>query len=249
MDAAVPYREVRAELLSPAELDSALGEFGLAYLPLGSLEFHGPHLPIGLDALNAHGVCVAAAQITGGIVLPPVYQGIGGEHSDYPWTMMMRSDTGIRDHVLQTLARLEAFGVRRAVLFTGHFAGEQLAMIDAIAEEWKEAAGRTLHVLATGVNRCQSSPIPADHAGVFETSVLHSLHPELVHLDRLPSASARPALDPDGNTMGPQRHDPAHPLWGIFGPDPRALDTSSSGLVLEALVAWLAATASDRRAT
>lgn len=245
MDAMVPNREVRAEMLSPAELDTAVSEFPLAYLPLGSLEFHGPHLPIGLDALNAHGVCIGAARIAGGIVLPPVFQGIGGEHSAYPWTIMMHSDIEIRSHLVQTLTRLEAFGVHDAVLFTGHFAGEQQEMIDTIAAVWNEEAGHQLHVIATGVNRCPSCPIPPDHAGIFETSLLHALHPELVHLDRLPLANAGPAVDPDGDTMGPQRHDPSHPLWGIFGPDPRTLDAELGGLVLDALVAWLAGMARD----
>lgn len=233
-------REVRAELMSPAELDSAIAGFPLAYLPLGSLEFHGPHLPVGLDALTAQGVCLGAARITGGIVLPPLFQGIGGEHSQYPWTIMMNSDAEIRSLLAHTLGRLESFGVRGAVLFTGHFAGEQLGMIEDLAQEWNAGIGRTLHVIATGVNRCPSAPLAPDHAGVFETSLLQALHPELVHLDRLPALEDHPAVDPDGNPMGPQRHDPAHPLWGVFGPDPRADAAVPNELLLDTLVAWLA---------
>ncbi len=238
--ATVAPREVRAELLSFAELDSAIALSPLAYLPLGSLEFHGAHLPIGLDALNAHGVCAGAARITGGVVLPTLYQGTGGEHSDYPWTIMMPSSSVIRSILTQTLVRLEDFGVRGAVLFTGHFAGEQSAMIDTIADEWNAVTGRTMHVTATGVNRCPVSPIPPDHAAEFETTLLHSLHRDLVHIDKLPSAIERPAVDPDGNLMGSQRHDPTHALWGIFGPDPRAFDPAASEELLDVLVAWLA---------
>jgi creatinine amidohydrolase len=241
-DASVPLREVRAELLSPEELDAALAVAPVVFVPLGSLEFHSSHLPIGLDALNAHGVCVGAALAGGGIVLPALYQGLGGGHSDYPWTIMMQSAAGIRSHLEQTLVRLEVFGVRRAVLFTGHFADEQLAMIDDIAARWNLAESHTLTVIATGVNRCPTSPIAPDHAGIFETSLVHALHPDLVHLDRLPSAIDRPGGDPDGNPAGVHRHDPAHPLWGIFGPDPRGLDLSSSGAVRDALVDWLAET-------
>jgi creatinine amidohydrolase len=241
--------QVQAELLSPAELDSALLKFPLAYLPLGSLEYHGPHLPIGLDTLTAHGVCVEAARVTGGVVLPPLYQGIGGEYSSYPWTIMMDSEVGIRSHLIQTLTRLESFGVRGAVLFSGHFAGEQAAMIDTIAADWNAGAGRSLHVVASAVNRCPTSPVSPDHAGIFETSLLHALRPDLVHLDRLPSTTARPAIDPGGDVMGPQRRDPSHPLWGIFGPDPRELDLSSSRLLLDTLVAWLVSVATGRSAS
>lgn len=184
-------REVRVERLAPAELDSALADSSVVYLPLGSLEFHGPHLPIGLDALNAHGVCVAAAERSGGIVLPALYQGVGGGHTEYPWTIMMPSADSIRTIIRDTLRRLEQFGVKRAVLFTGHFADEQLALVDELAAKWNDTGTPSelrhrMLVLGTGVNRCASASLAPDHAGTFETMLLHSLSPELVHLDRLP---------------------------------------------------------------
>ncbi|NQX26624.1 creatininase family protein [Microbacteriaceae bacterium VKM Ac-2854] len=226
---------MQAEYLTPAQLDAAIAAAPVAYLPLGSLEFHGPHLPIGLDTLNAHGVCVGAAQAGGGIVLPPVYQGLGGGHSDYPWTIMMADPSGIRSHLEQTFAKLEAFGVRLAVLFTGHFADEQLAMIDEIAASWN-AAAHPLAVLATGVNR-SDAPIAPDHAGVFESTLLSAFEPDLVHLELLPDAATSP--DPGGDPMGEQRHDRAHPLWGVFGPDPRGADLARAPQLRDAVVSWL----------
>nr|WP_276512244.1 creatininase family protein [Cryobacterium roopkundense] len=231
--------------MAPAELEAAVRACPVAYLPLGSLEFHSAHLPIGLDALNAHGVCVGAAMACGGVVLPPVYQGVGGGHSDYPWTIMMTSAAGVRAHLEHTLARLEHFGFRLAVIFTGHFAPEQLAMIDEIASAWRQAE-RTMDVLATGVNRCETAPLAPDHAGLFETTLLHSFWPDLVHLERLPSAADHPGIDPHSNPMGDYRHDPRHPLWGIFGPDPRGFDPSTSAELSGTLVAWLANSVSAR---
>ena len=231
--------EVRAELLAPAQLDAAIAAAPVAYLPLGSLEFHGPHLPIGLDALNAHSLCVAAAQKTGGIVLPCIYQGIGGGHTDYPWTIMMPSEHTVRLTLRETLRRLEQFGVTTAVLFTGHFADEQLAMVDSLAAEWN-AESHNLKLVETGVNRCETATLSPDHAGAFETSLLYSLLPELVHIELLPEISTHPSLDPGGDTTGPQRHDQAHPLWGVFGPDPRLADLHQSIALKDSLVDWLA---------
>lgn len=239
-------REVRAEFLAPVELEQVVVTAPIVYLPLGSLEFHSSHVPIGLDTLNAHGLCVGAAERTGGIVLPPVYQGLGGGHGDYPWSIMMSSPDGVRSHLEQTLAKLEEFGFRLAVLFTGHFAPEQLDMIDEIAADWN-AGEHSLDVLATGINRNEASPIRPDHAGVFETSVLHALHPDLVHLDRLPAAERYPAVDPDGDAYGLHRHDPEHALWGIFGADPRGLDLSATGDLLEVMVQWLSDEVTSRR--
>ncbi|WP_104135801.1 MULTISPECIES: creatininase family protein [unclassified Cryobacterium] len=232
-------RQVQVEYLSPAELDAALAAASIVYLPLGTIEFHGSHLPVGLDALTAHGLCIDAAQRTGGLVLPPLYQGTGGGHSAYPWTIMMPTATAIRSNVHHTLQRLSDFGVRKTVLFTGHFPDEQLDLIDGLAAEWNTQGTHTMRVLATGVNRCTEAPLAPDHAGVFETTLLHSFWPDLVHLDRLPPADMHPAVDPAGDDQGRHRHDSAHPLWGIFGPDPRRLDLSSSGLLREFLVGWL----------
>lgn len=236
---ATTTREVRVEYLSPTELDAALASAPIVYAPLGTVEFHSAHLPVGLDALTAHGLCIDAAQRTGGLVFPPLYQGTGGGHSAYPWTIMMPTETAIRANLQHTLQRLSDFGVRQTVLFTGHFPDEQLGLIDSLAAEWNQRAPASMRVLATGVNRCTDAPLAPDHAGVFETTLLHSFWPELVHLDRLPTLGENPAVDPDGDVQGLHRHDASHPLWGIFGPDPRGLDLSSSTGLREFLVGWL----------
>lgn len=233
------HEEVRAELLSPAELDARVAQSPIAYLPLGTLEFHGPHLPIGLDAFTGHGVCVEAARHSGGIVLPAVYQGFGGGHGHFPWTMMMADGEGISAHLRATLARLEDFGVRTAAVFSGHFAPEQLDMLDELAATWNGSEHR-LKVVATAINRCRSSPLAPDHAGRFETTMLAGLAPELVHLDRLPDLEHSPAMDPGGDAYGEHRHRADHPLHGIFGPDPRESAVHEGPELLQHFGAWLA---------
>ncbi len=52
---------VQVELLLPHEISEALAARSVVYLPLGSIEYHSHHLPVGLDGLNAHGVCTRAA--------------------------------------------------------------------------------------------------------------------------------------------------------------------------------------------
>jgi creatinine amidohydrolase len=106
------FRHVQAELLLPSELRTIMDACPVVYVPLGAYEFHGEHLPIGLDALNAHGVCLAAANRAGGLVLPPLFYGTGGIHTAYPWTIMMHDGTHIRALIVRTLERLEAFGAK-----------------------------------------------------------------------------------------------------------------------------------------
>ena len=234
----VDLRHVQAEFLLPHELRAALASRPLVYIPLGSLEFHSAHLPIGLDGLTAHGVCLRAAAKGGGIVCPPLYYGTGGGHTDYPWTIMMEDSAEITALINRSLQRLEEFGLETAVLFSGHFAPEQLAMIEDIARAWRSKES-SMRVLALAVNMLDKSPVEPDHAGVFETSLLSTLWADRVHLEALPPLAEAPSLDPGNDVRGPHRHDPSHPLHGVFGPDPRVFDPAKAHHLLDALVAWL----------
>jgi creatinine amidohydrolase len=71
-----------AEML-PHELAAVLASRPVVYLPLGTLEYHGPHLALGNDGLKAEGLCERGCARTGGALAPTLYWGIGGGHKDY----------------------------------------------------------------------------------------------------------------------------------------------------------------------
>jgi creatinine amidohydrolase len=226
-------QSVQLELLLPSEIRATLARRPVVYIPLGTYEWHGEHLPIGLDALTAHGISIQAALRDGGLVCPPLYYGTGGGHGAYPWTIMV-SEADIAPLLHRTLVQLRDFGVDIAVLMSGHFAGEQIGMIEAIAARWQ---GR-MSVRALAVNMAPLAIAP-DHAALFETTLLSALWPDRVRIDLLPPLEAAPSLDPDGDQMGPQRHDPTHPLFGILGPDPRRYDPAHAPALLDAMVDWV----------
>ncbi|MCW2757094.1 MAG: hypothetical protein JWO46_840 [Nocardioidaceae bacterium] len=229
------------ERLSPQQIEARLAGAPVAYLPLGTLEFHGPHLPVGLDALTAHGICLAAAELSGGIVLPAFYHGVGGEHTDYPWTIMSGAPDAIEALLGETLARLCELGVQRAVILSGHFADEQRGLVMRVADDWN-ARESTMSVVARTLGQVPEPPVVPDHAGRFESLVLHALHPDLVHVELLPDVETHPA--PAGeDPYGAARHDPDHPLHGIFGADPRRLGSAGAAPLLDHLVRWTASLA------
>lgn len=232
--------EVRAELLSHEQIEKRISFSPIVYLPMGALEFHGPHLPIGLDGLTAHGVCVGAAEITGGVVLPTMYQGTGGEHSNYPWTIMMPSGEAMYENLVASLLRLQELGVETTVILSGHFADEQRALLRALSANWQENKRNLMRVFATSMADCESSPIAPDHAGIFESLLLSALHPDLVSVDKLPSVKEHPSVDPEGDLFGPHRHGVDHALWGVFGPDPRESNFEDSMRLLETYQRWVA---------
>jgi len=225
------------ELMRPHEIRAELACASRVYLPLGTIEWHAEHLPVGLDALTAHGVCVHAAERSGGIVYPTLHYGTGGGHGIYPWTVMMDDSAAIVGQLRKTLNRLMDFGVQHAGLFTGHFADEQIHMIQQLAEDW-QSEGHALRVQALAINMVNTPPIKPDHAGPFETTMLYALWPKRVDITRLPLKPVRTGnIEEDG--WGPQRHVQGHPLWGVVGPDPRDFDSAMGPVLLEATVSWL----------
>ena len=228
---------VQVERMLPHQIQAAVAARSVVYLPLGSIEYHRHHLPLGLDGLTAHGICTRAAAASGGVVLPTLWFGTGGTHTTYPWTIMTPTAAPLTELAATTLRRLSDLGVQLCVLFSGHFAGEQLALLDTVAADWN-AAGARPHALPLAVNRSDAALAP-DHAGTFETSLLHALAPDLVQLHQLPSLTDLP-VDPPGQHGGwNHRHTPGHPLWGIMGPDPRTTDLHQSQRLLDQVVDWV----------
>ena len=74
-------REVRFELLRPSQLIAERQRCPLVFLPLGPLEWHGPHLPVGTDPIVAHQVSLRLAREVGGVALPPLFVGTERERS------------------------------------------------------------------------------------------------------------------------------------------------------------------------
>ncbi|MDA8587156.1 creatininase family protein [Rhodobacteraceae bacterium] len=218
------------ERLRPHQIRASLAVRSVIWLPLGTIEWHCEHLPVGLDALTAHGLCLRAAERGGGLVMPPLYFGTGGSHGTYPWTIMMEGTAEIEAMLTRTAVRLQAMEVERLVIFSGHFADEQLEMIDRFSEVWN-AVGAMPRVTATAVNRCSGAGILPDHAGAFETLLMHAISPETVDMAQLPTLNEAPDRT--------DRHDPNSAIWGVVGEDPRTVDLTEANALLDYITNWL----------
>lgn len=233
----IPSLPCRAfEKLTPRQIERAWGEAPIAYIPIGTYEWHGHHLPVGLDALKAYALCTLAAERTGGLVLPAFYYGTGGGHKAFPYSVIVDEDT-ILTILRATLARLHSSGARVAVIFTGHFPHQQLDMIKTL-ERRDTVEG--LHVLALSDCYVPDPPHPPDHAAMFETSMMLGLHPELVHLHELPNVQDAPADVENGDPWGEHRFNENDPLYGICGKDPRLAEPYGARELVDKTVSWLA---------
>jgi creatinine amidohydrolase len=207
----VPHIEVHPDRLRPDAVGAAMARAPVAWLPLGAVEYHAPHLPFGTDSLTAVEVLARAAREVGGVVLPPIVTTLGTLH--LPWSL--RYEPALVEATLRaTIDQLAAAGARVVVVHTGHAPLDlihRIRRVCAEAEANRRASDDTFRVYglcylelgaASGAGLGTDWPVPVDHASVLETSLVLAIAPDLVDLDALP--------DP-----------PEAPITGIYGPDPR----------------------------
>jgi creatinine amidohydrolase len=156
-------------------------------LPIGILEKHGPHLPLGTDLLNIRYVSLAAAQQEFAIVFPEYYFGQIFEARHEPGTVAY--STKIQLELLQeTTDEMARNGCKKIVVANGHGGNENLLPYFA---QTQLATPHDYVVYIFPLPEHLDQPgrpavkNPADmHAGETETSHLMISRPDLVHMDR-----------------------------------------------------------------
>ncbi len=167
-------------------------------VPVGSVEQHGPHLPLDTDTRIAVAVANRAAAVLGEavaaraaaaldgdvLVAPPVVFGASGEHETFPGTVSIGTE-GLRT-VLVELGRSAGRWARRTVFVNGH-GGNSEALRAAV--ELLRAEGRDVLAFGCGV------PGADAHAGRTETSILLAIAPDVVALDRAEPGNTAPLAE------------------------------------------------------
>ncbi len=174
--------------------DAADAETGLALVPVGSTEQHGPHAPLGTDTYTAEAVAAAGAdrheRETGErpVVAPAIPVGVAEEHRAFAGTLWVSPDT-FRAYVRETAASLASHGFDRVVLVNGH-GGNVDALREVAARLTRDGDAHAVpftwfeHVEGTGDGEVP----PMGHGGGRETALLRATRPDLVREDRVEAA-------------------------------------------------------------
>lgn len=165
-------------------------------LPIGSIEQHGPHCPVGVDSLNAQKIAELVAERTGTIIAPPIWYGAHMYHQyGFPGTIPIRSDL-IKEFVKDVVRGLVNNGFKKVIILNGH--GQQWTLIGALHELALEtkafiAIATWWELAREAVNEvCETKFVHADEC---ETSVSLALYPELVDMSKAGKESAPTIVD------------------------------------------------------
>ena len=163
----------------------------IAVLPVAAVEQHGPHLPVGVDAMIGEG-CLARAEA----LIPPElpvtflpFQRIGtsAEHTAFPGTLSLSPETVIRvwSDIGASVARA---GVRKLVLINSH--GGNTPLMDVVARALRVAHGMLVVTASWQRFGYPDGVFSADevrhgiHAGEIETALMRALRPDLVRMEK-----------------------------------------------------------------
>lgn len=160
---------------------------GVGIVPIGVLEPHGPHLPLGTDMFEAHAVACRAAEEEPAIVFPAYPYGINHESAHLPGSMVFRRRLvlDLLENVCDEMAR---HGLTRIILFSGH--GGNRFMIPLFVQTLVEAdKAYTVYDARVSIPDAAAACLETaetGHACEAETSVMLYLRPGLVRMDQVP---------------------------------------------------------------
>ncbi|RLG46903.1 MAG: hypothetical protein DRO06_03660 [Thermoproteota archaeon] len=197
-------RRLRWEELTGEDLGT-LSRDTPVILPVGSVEYHGPHLPLGVDAMVVYEVALRAAEMEPAVVLPPLFYGYAPSARAWLGTISLSAETFVR--VLEEVCdEVHRNGFKKIIILNGHggnrrpirlFLREVLAKgkpyaVYAMVDPWAPISQVIERVAETK---------PVGHACEVETSMALYLFPKLCRMDRAaPAEVGREGLVPGAET-------------------------------------------------
>ncbi len=202
-------KELRLQYMLPAAIHEEQAKLPLVLLPLAPLEWHGPHLALGVDPINAEKTSLAVADQVGGVVHPTLYMGtererpseillsLGYSEDDYVVGMDHPEAKGLVNSyyypeglfAMTLRAHIEQFirhGYRYIFIINGHGAVNHNEVLSRLCKEFSNSG--------CGCQVAYSISMPDEelekgllaHAGMEETSLMMYYDQSYVDLNALP---------------------------------------------------------------
>jgi creatinine amidohydrolase len=174
---------IRFEESVPEQVAALIERSPVAYVPLGALEWHGEHGPLGLDGIKAHHICERAAQRTGGVVFPTIFWG-AFDTMPFPFTFHFEK-AQLKSLLHPLLTQLSVWGFEVIVLLTGHYPPTQIKMLKDACRSFNRQ-GSAISLGTPEMGFATDIEYFGDHAGMWESSLMLAIQPEWVDLSAMP---------------------------------------------------------------
>ena len=196
-------RPKRLEEVTGFELDAVVAAHRLAILPLGSVEFHGPHNPLGTDSIIISGIAERVAARTKALLLPTVtFTLCPSQTAHFRGTVSIRPEV-MTMYLAEILRNTLRLGCKRIFVLNGHDGniGPGRGAISEVAHEAPESAillASWWEFLPTELMKklalFSQSNGGHGHGGPLETSAVAAFRPDLVRLSEAKDLSQPPDL-------------------------------------------------------
>ena len=133
----------------------------IAIIPVGSIEQHGPHLPISTDSDIVTAIAAKFSEKINGILLPTISYGVSHEH--FPFFNLSIKKSTLSRVLEDTCESLIKNGISRVFIVNGHYGN-----LDALKSLKKKPKSRKIKVFSYWDYMQRRF----DHAGYVETSIM-----------------------------------------------------------------------------
>jgi creatinine amidohydrolase len=161
---------------------------GVCVLPIGVLEKHGNHLPLGTDMYTSQAVCKAAAEKEPSIVFPYYFLGHIATARHYPGTISI-SNSMMMDVLLAMCDEISRNGLKKILIMSGHggnrnflpFFAQEMPRLDRDYSVYTGYVGNTTEAQNKELAEASGSDDFGQHAGLKETAMIMHIRKDLVH--------------------------------------------------------------------
>lgn len=173
--------------MTTTEVEEFLQSSDMVIIPLGSLEQHAEHLPIGTDFINGVERCKLIAQERDVLVAPIMLVGQSPYHMGFAGTVTLKADTIVQVH-LEAVESLIRHGFKRFIIMNAHGGNRAIStlLVDQINQTTAGVAvsfGEAIRPFLSP-SSVEPSTVLDRHGGTGETSNSMYLMPDLVQIEQ-----------------------------------------------------------------
>lgn len=146
-------------------------------IPLGSIEQHGQHLPVTTDILIVEYLANQISKKIPSHILPGIPYGVSYEHKPF-FNVSVNNDL-LSELLTQICVSLAENGFSSAIILNGHHGN--MGVLQYVPQK---VASKNPNLSVFGINYWNFIEREFDHAGFVETSLMLSIHPQLVQMHK-----------------------------------------------------------------